>query len=121
MYVILLIFAIIFNVFAQLILKHGMKITGEINFNAHIVAKLSSMLMNTWLWLGLIAYGISFLIYMIVLSKMEVSRSSAVMMCSVVVLVFIFSVIFLNENISPIKIVGIILSLTGCILILIIK
>lgn len=121
MHIILLIISVSLNATAQLMLKHGMNTIGAINSGTDFLQKIKLMITNYWLWFGLISYGLSFLIYMIVLSKIEVSRTAVVAFSSVTVIIFVFSAIFLNESFTVAKVIGLILCLAGCVLILVTK
>lgn len=115
-YIAILFLSIIFNVVAQLILKIGMK-NVKIMQSDSVFQKMITML-NPWFFGALLCYGTSFFIYAVVLSKMEVSRAYPIAVVSAMILLLVFSVLFLNESMTVSKVAGIILCTGGILLIL---
>lgn len=71
------------------------------------------MALSPYLWLALVFFGISFILYAIVLSKVELSRAYPVALLGAVVLIFIISMIFFNETFNLAKILGLIFCIIG--------
>lgn len=65
---------------------------------------------------GIISYGISFLLWIKVLSKVELSYAYPMVSLGYV-LVMIFSYFFFKENITPIRILGVAFIMIGVILV----
>ncbi len=65
---------------------------------------------------GIISYGFSFLLWIKVLSKVELSYAYPMVSLGYV-LIMIFSYFFFKENITPIRIVGVALIMIGVVLV----
>lgn len=114
---ILLAIAIVFNVAAQLLLRYGMKdlvlttADGILNY-------MKTLVLNPLLWGSLLCYGLGFILYAAVLSKMEVSKAYPVASAGAILLTVIFSIIFIGESFSYTKIIGAIVCIAGIFLLL---
>ena len=102
--VIVVVCALCFNVIAQLMLKKGMTDINVISFN-RVIEIISSL----YVWAGFCFYGISFVLYLYVLTKFEVSYIYPIIMSAGLILLLIFSVLFLNETFTFNKLLGILL------------
>ncbi|MDN4620694.1 EamA family transporter [Paenibacillus sp. PsM32] len=111
---ILLFFTIISNVIAQITLKKGVSL---IEFGNEGVKNIVGILLSPYIWLGLILYGLSFLLYLGVLSKTELSKAAPITQSLTILLIVLFSVLFLGEPLSIGKVLGIILIFIGVFLI----
>lgn len=114
-YKILLFVSVIFSACAQIALKLGMNNLGVIKINADILGNLKRMSLNPMLWLAILFYAIGFIIYAIVLSKMDLSRSYPIALLAAIVIISVVSIIFFNETVSTYKIIGLILCIGGVI------
>lgn len=114
-YKILLFVSVMFSISAQLMLKFGMSKVGVVKMNSNIFESLKKMSLNPMLWLAIISYGIGFVIYAIVISKMELSRSYPIVLMVSIIVISVVSIIFLNESISVNKIIGLTLCVGGII------
>ncbi len=112
-YKILLFIGVGCNVIAQFSLKIGMKQIGLVEINSSIISKLKTMLFNLFFIGGILFYGLGFLLYSIVLSKIELGKAYSVASVSAIVLIFIISVIFLSETVNMMKLIGVILCVIG--------
>jgi len=108
--IIVIICALCFNVIAQLILKKGMTNIDVISFN-----KVIEIISSLYIWAGFCLYGVSFVLYLYVLTKFEVSYIYPIIMSSGLILLLIFSVLFLNETFTINKFLGILLISFGII------
>ncbi len=113
----LLFVSVILNVSAQFFLKAGMTKIGPVDLNQSIVAKFLGMLANGYFWVGLAAYGISFLLYSIVLSRMELGRAYPISSVTAIVLITVASIFFLKESLTAPKVAGVCLCCAGIALI----
>lgn len=109
---------IIFSVAAQFMLKFGMKKIGVVPINLNILDKLKKMAQSPYLWLAILFFGISFVLYAIVLSKIELSRSYPIALLAAIVLISIISIVFFQESIGIYKIVGLTLCTGGIVFLL---
>lgn len=115
--IVLILTGVLLNCGAQLAIKKGMmgvgKISGGIN---SFVAVVPSMLTNIFLWIGMACYAISVLLWMVVLSRVDVSYAYPFLSIGYVISAVV-GYAFLSENITPIRIVGIVVICIGVILI----
>ena len=98
---------------AQTVMKKGLLATGisSIDFSnlAHCALRCAA---SPWLWLGLSIYIISFFLWIVVLSRIELSIALPV--SSVCYLLTpLFAVAFLHERVSPARWLGIFLIMAG--------
>lgn len=65
---------VLLNAIAQLALKASVNDTGVIGLDLpSLWSSLNTLLASTWLWLGLVCYGISVLVWLLALSRVDVS------------------------------------------------
>lgn len=70
----LILTGVLLNAGAQLVLKKGMSQIGAIQVDiSSIMYMLTKILSNIYVWLGLIFYVISFVVWLMVLSRVDVS------------------------------------------------
>lgn len=116
-YNILLFAGVVFNVVAQILLKKGMRGTQVVEAGSSFMEKISIFLFNPYFWAAVISYGFGFIVYSIVLSKMELNKAYPISSVSIIILILIFSILFLNETITLNKVAGILLCVAGIIVI----
>lgn len=107
--------SVLLNCVAQLCMRQGMLQVGEISI-ASLWNNFGSMITNLWLWGSMCCYAVSILLWMAVLSRVEVSYAYPFLSIGYVVAA-IAGYCFFNENISVIRIVGIVVICIGVILI----
>ena len=115
MNILLILLSVLLNCAAQLLIRKGMLIEGEVGMQ-NMLSHVGSMFTNLWLWGAMFCYAVSILLWMSVLSKVEVSYAYPFLSVGYV-LSAIAGYAFFNENISPIRIVGIVVICIGVILI----
>jgi multidrug transporter EmrE-like cation transporter len=118
MYKVLLFAGVVCNVFAQLLLKQGMKMfdpqrIGESSF-VHALATIKSPFVIG----ALVCYGAGFAIYSLVISRMELSRAYPVASVAAILLLSAVSMAFMNEAVSATKVAGLAFCVTGILLVL---
>jgi len=70
----LILTGVLLNAAAQLALKASVSDTGVINLDMQsLFSSAGSLASNLWLWLGLICYGISVIVWILALSRVDVS------------------------------------------------
>ena len=90
---------------AQLLMKHGMRIIGV--FPAReIFSRLFSIILNPFVFAGLFLFGISAVIWLIVLSRLELSFVYP-MVSIAYIIVAIASFFFFGEKVTYIRWIGI--------------
>ena len=115
MNIILILLSVLLNCAAQLLIRKGMLIEGEVGMR-NMLSHVGSMITNLWLWGAMLCYALSILLWMSVLSKVEVSYAYPFLSVGYVVSAVAGYVLF-NENLSPVRIAGIIVICAGVILI----
>ena len=110
----LLITSVFFNVTANILLKTGVKSFGGISGQkAKIFEELTRAAINPFIIFGLGLYGLSFVIWLRVLTFNDLSRAYPIFATIVFMLTTIGSVIFLKETVSFLRFLGIIIMLLG--------
>jgi len=65
---------VLLNAVAQLALKASVSDTGIINLDLHsLLTSAGGLATNLWLWLGLICYAVSVVVWILALSRVDVS------------------------------------------------
>lgn len=108
----LLIFlSVALNCAGQVLMRKAMLDIGEVGSQP---AAHTAMLMvsHAFLWLALICYGVSVLVWMAVLSKVEVSYAFPLGSIGYVI-VAVLGYMFLGEQVSPLRLVGIVIICIG--------
>lgn len=101
------------NAFAQLFIRKGMLKIGEISFNfEQIVKMVLAVFTNIYLLAGMFSYGISVILWMIVLSKVNVSLAYPLGSVGYIITT-VLAYLFFNEPITFQKVVGIIIICIG--------
>ncbi|OGD83127.1 hypothetical protein A2165_01995 [Candidatus Curtissbacteria bacterium RBG_13_40_7] len=110
----LLLTSVVFNVTANILLKKGVLAIGGISGQkAKLISELSKAAFNPFIIIGLALYGFSFIIWLRVLTFNDLSRAYPIFATIVFMLTTLGSMIFLKENISAARIVGMIIMLVG--------
>ncbi|MDR0638295.1 MAG: EamA family transporter [Spirochaetaceae bacterium] len=105
------------NAVAQVLMRQGMLQVGKVSFHLHGLLKiLPVMLSNAYLWLAFCCYILSILLWMTVLSRMEVSFAYAFSSLGFV-LTTVMGALLLKEQISLIRITGICIICVGVIIV----
>jgi multidrug transporter EmrE-like cation transporter len=112
--IVLILCGVFLNAGAQLFMRKGMLQIGPISLNAASVKMLPKLASNMFLWLSIFCYITSALIWMIILSKVEVSFAYSFISLGFVVVVIAGYVLF-NEHITLNRVAGIILISIGVI------
>jgi multidrug transporter EmrE-like cation transporter len=111
--------SILFTVSAQLFLKKGVLDLGIINFSAkEFLNLIPRFLQNIWLIGGLFLLGISFLLWLFVISKIKLSIAYPILTSMNFILIALFSWLFLKEQLGAIQGLGIIIIIFGIFLLL---
>jgi multidrug transporter EmrE-like cation transporter len=92
-----------------------MLIIGSVDLS-NLARSIWQMIANTYLWFAIICYGVSIFLWMIVLSKVEVSYAYPFLSIGYVV-ASIAGYYFFNESLTPVRIAGVIVICVGVYLI----
>jgi multidrug transporter EmrE-like cation transporter len=113
----LIIASVSLNAGAQIVMRKAMLQIGEINLeNKNALSYLPQLTGNIFLWVSFLCYGLSILIWIMVLSKVEVSYAYAFSSLGYI-LVTILGVLLLHEQVSVLRIIGILVVCIGIILV----
>jgi drug/metabolite transporter (DMT)-like permease len=95
------------NAAAQIFMRSGMLKVGEVSISVPALFKaLPEMVSNGFLWLSLLCYGISIIMWMVVLSGSEVSFAYPFLSIGYI-LSAVIGYFFLGESVTPARIAGI--------------
>lgn len=110
----LLLISVTFNVTANILLKKGVESFGGISGDkARIIFELSKAVITPFIIIGLALYGMSFLIWLRVLTFNDLSKSYPIFATIVFLFTTLGSMVFLKESISVMRVIGIIVMLAG--------
>lgn len=112
---ILLFFSISLAIAGQLLMKQGMMMFGKFPLN-QLLARLIPMLLQPYVFFGIICFGISSIFWLAVLSRIDLSMAYPLVSVAYVV-VAIFSYFVFRENVSLLRWLGIITICLGVFLI----
>ncbi len=109
--------AILVSVFlavvGQMLLKMGMLRIGKFSFNiSTLVSQYMKIFLNPFVIAGLVGFFISMLIWLYVLSRMELSLAYPFVALNYVLILF-GSYFLFKETITPLKIVGVVVIIVG--------
>ena len=102
----ILVIAIVFNAVANILLKHGMQNAPDIG-SVGLKGMLINSVTNISVWLGLISFGVAFIFYSVVLTKMRLGVAYPIMTSAGFAIVTVAAVFLFDERLSAMKIVGI--------------
>ncbi|MCI8285813.1 MAG: EamA family transporter [Firmicutes bacterium] len=114
--IVLIIVSVLLNCSAQLLIRKGMLDVGEISSGASLISNIPVMLTNVFLWLSMLCYGVSIIMWMVVLSKVEVSFAYPFLSIGYIISA-VAGYMFFAESVTPIRIAGIVVICIGVILI----
>ena len=114
----LLLVSVFSNVTANIFLKKGVTSFGGLSGQkAQLFIELTKAATNPFVILGVVLYGFSFLIWLRILSFNDLSRAYPIFATIVFLLTTAGSAIFLNENVSLLRLIGIGIMLLGIFLV----
>ena len=117
-YKLLLILGVGCNIVAQLLLKHGMKGLDIVFSGYTLLEKFKTMVLNFYFWAALLSYGAGFLLYAVVLSKINLNVAYPVASVLAIVVIYLISLVYFREPSSVTSITGVVLCIAGIILLL---
>ncbi len=110
----LLIASVTLNVTANILLKKGVMSFGGISASkAELLTSLTKAAFNPFIIGGLVLYGLSFVIWLRVLSFNDLSRTYPIFASVVFLMTTLGSIKFLNEDVSIMRFAGIAVMLVG--------
>jgi drug/metabolite transporter (DMT)-like permease len=116
-YIPFILFTVLTNAAAQLMLKQGMLSVGELNFaGENIILKVLQIVFNPWVFAGLTTFVISMASHLYVLSKVELSFAYPFLSLAYVA-VAVFAYFIFKEDLNAWRIGGIAFICVGTVLI----
>jgi len=114
----LLLVSVFSNVTANILLKKGVTSFGGLSGQkAQLFIELTKAVTSPFVIFGVALYGFSFLIWLRILSFNDLSRAYPIFATIVFLLTTAGSVVFLNENVSLLRLIGIGIMLLGIFLV----
>jgi multidrug transporter EmrE-like cation transporter len=110
--IILLCVAIVFNATANILLKFGMFKAPKI-VDIGLTGMFIHSLTNLYVWLGLISFGIAFVSYSIVLTKLKLSIAYPIMTSAGFAIVTVSAIFLFGEMLTWLKVLGILIIAAG--------
>ena len=112
-----LLISIILGGFGQVLLKKGMEIIGPVDLSFLSLGKVVwSLISNPFIVGGIFTYGISMLLWLTALSKVELSYAYPFVSLGYIIMIFASWLIF-HENITLLRLSGCLVILLGVIII----
>ncbi|BAH06396.1 SMR family transporter [Clostridium kluyveri] len=112
----LILISVFLGAMGQVLVKYG-AVNLELNFTIkYLLPSIFNILKNMPVMLGIISYGLSFLIWIKVLSKVELSYAYPMVSLGYVI-TMMFSYFVFKENISLIRILGVVFIILGVVLV----
>ncbi|MDO8265287.1 MAG: SMR family transporter [Candidatus Parcubacteria bacterium] len=115
----LLIVSSVMTAVSQLLLKKGSLGLGDLDISiAGFFNLIPKILQNIWLMTGLVIFGVSFIFWVMILSKIQINVVYPISVGLNIFLITLISWFLFKERLSPIQILGIILMTFSIFLIL---
>lgn len=112
----LILISVFLGAMGQVLVKYG-AVNLELNFTIkYLIPSIFNILKNMPVMLGIISYGLSFLLWIKVLSKVELSYAYPMVSLGYVI-TMMFSYFVFKENISFIRILGVVFIILGVVLV----
>ena len=116
-YIAFILFTVLTNAAAQLMLKQGMMTLGPLNFTSETaIARIFQIVFNPWVFAGLATFVISMASHLFVLSKVELSFAYPFLSLAYVA-VAVFAYFVFREDLNAWRIAGIAFICVGTVLI----
>ena len=116
-YIPFILFTVLTNAAAQIMLKQGMMSLGPLSFSADtIISRVFQIIFNPWVFVGLTTFVISMASHLFVLSKVDLSFAFPFLSLAYVIVAVVAWMVF-KEELGVTKIAGIALICAGTILI----
>lgn len=113
----LILLGVLLNAAGQLALKQGARILGPISLTlADTWAAGLSAALNPFIWLGLLCYVISVAVWIVALSRVDVSLAYPMLSIGYIVTAVAAATLF-GEDLNPTRIAGIVVIILGVVLI----
>lgn len=111
----MIVFSVMLGATGQITMKHGMNQVGRINA-AEAVSKIFGAFGNPFVLAGFAMYGISALVWMVILSRVNLSYAYPLVSMGYIFVV-LFSRSFFHEPVTPLRLAGTLVICVGVVLI----
>ena len=102
---------------AQLVLKLGVtEPKMQSALQSGVMDSIMAAAMSPFIWFGLVIYALSVALWLWVLSKVDLSVAYPFVGVGFLV-TMLFGILLLNENVTPMRIIGTVLIVGGCVLV----
>jgi multidrug transporter EmrE-like cation transporter len=115
-YIPLILFTVLTNAAAQIMLKKGMMAVGGLTLEAGIISTVVRVVFNPWVFAGLTTFVISMASHLVVLSKVELSFAYPFLSLAYIV-VAVYAYFVFKEDVNSLRIAGFGLICLGTLLI----
>jgi drug/metabolite transporter (DMT)-like permease len=116
-YIPFILFTVMTNAAAQIMLKHGMSVYGQVSFaSGNLPLKILQIIFSPWVFAGLAMFVVSTLSHLYVLSKVELSFAYPFLSLAYVA-VTLFAFFVFRENVDAYRIGGLAFICIGTVLI----
>lgn len=103
----LILFGVLLNAIAQLLLKQGMLRIGGFTVDASVLTgALPKILASPWVWGGMLSYAVSIFVWLVVLSRVDVSYAYPMVGFGYVFATIVAWAVF-HESVSLTRVAGI--------------
>jgi multidrug transporter EmrE-like cation transporter len=115
-YIPLILFTVLTNAAAQIMLKKGMMAVGGLTLEAGLISTVFRVIFNPWVFAGLTTFVISMASHLVVLSKVELSFAYPFLSLAYIV-VAVYAYFVFKEDVNSLRIAGFGLICLGTLLI----
>ncbi|MBU0734359.1 MAG: EamA family transporter [Proteobacteria bacterium] len=116
-YLPLILLGVLLNAFAQLSLKQGMRVIGPFAFSVENIMPVGiKVILNPFVFAGLVCYVVSVIVWLMALSRVEVSYAYPLLSVGYIVTAFAGQMFF-QEALGPVRWAGILIICIGVLLI----
>lgn len=112
----IILISVFLNSLAQIFLKKGSIVMQQVSFQTDIFFSFYKIISNSFIIFGLVCYGLSIGIWILALSRVEVSTAYPMLSIGFIISALV-AYYFLGESMDPFKIIGTALIVIGVILI----
>ena len=93
---------------AQILFKKGILELGNLDFSvSNVFSLIPRILQSPWLLSGMFIFGISFLVYLFVISKLQLNIAYPIVTSSGIIIISLIAWIFFKEALTSLQIAGI--------------
>lgn len=104
---------------AQLCFKKGVLAWGKLDFSlSQVLSLIPRIFQNAWIMLGIFLFGISFILWLFILSRLQLNVAYPIALSSGVIITTLMAWLLFKEYLSLVQILGITVIIIGIFLLL---